>query len=146
MKKCGKTKCQICNFVVETQKFEHNRHTNRINSLCLGLKPWVWFKHLDDIFLVWLHREESLLQFLNYANSYHATIKYTWGWSYSRLSYLDVMVKVKDTRLDTDVFSKPTDTHQYLEYGSCHPKHVKRAIPYGQALRLKRICRKRGKT
>ena len=32
------------------------------------------------------------------------------------------------------------DTHQYLDYRSCHPKHVKQAIPYGQALRLRRIC------
>ena len=35
----------------------------------------------------------------------------------------------------TDVYSKPTDTHQYLESSSCHPRHVKQAIPYGQALR-----------
>ena len=38
------------------------------------------------------------------------------------------------------MFSKPTDTHQYLDYRSCHPKHVKQAIPYGQALRLRHIC------
>ena len=37
------------------------------------------------------------------------------------------------------------DTHQYLEYSSCYPKHVKRSIPYGQALRLKRICGSGGK-
>ena len=40
----------------------------------------------------------------------------------------------------TDVYSKPTDAHQYLNFGSCHPPHVKRGIPYGQGLRLKRIC------
>ena len=31
MKKCDKARCQICNFVVETQKFEHNGHTYWIN-------------------------------------------------------------------------------------------------------------------
>ena len=35
---------------------------------------------------------------------------------------------------------KPTDTHQYLRMDSCHPRHCKTAIPYGQALRLRRIC------
>ena len=40
----------------------------------------------------------------------------------------------------TDVYSKPTDAHQYLNFGSYHPPHVKRGIPYGQGLRLKRIC------
>ena len=34
--------------------------------------------------------------------------------------------------------SKPTDTHQYFDFKSCHPRHVKEAIPYGQALR--KIC------
>ena len=38
------------------------------------------------------------------------------------------------------MYSKPTDTHQYLDFRSCHPRHVKEAIPYGQALRLRRIC------
>ena len=42
--------------------------------------------------------------------------------------------------LSTDLFCKPTDTHQYLHKKSCHPWHTKKAIPYGQALRLRRIC------
>ena len=39
-----------------------------------------------------------------------------------------------------DVYSKPTDAHQYLNFKSCDPPHIRRAIPYGQALRIKRIC------
>ena len=50
------------------------------------------------------------------------------------------MVEIKDNQIVTDVFYKPTDTHQYLDRTSCHPKDVKWAIPDGQALRLKRIC------
>ena len=42
--------------------------------------------------------------------------------------------------LSTDLFCKPIDTHQYLHKKSCHPWHTKKAIPYGQALRLRRIC------
>ena len=38
------------------------------------------------------------------------------------------------------MYSKPTGTCQYLDSKSCHPRHVKKAIPHGQALRLKRIC------
>ena len=81
-----------------------------------------------------------MLEFLDYVNSYHELIKYTWGWSYEKLSYLDVMVMVQGNKISTDVYCKPTDTHQYLHYGSCHPRHVKKGIPYGQALRVKRIC------
>ena len=31
------------------------------------------------------------------------------------------------------------DTHQYLDSKSCHPTHVKRGIPYGQALWMRQI-------
>ena len=28
------------------------------------LKPWVWWRYIDDIFLVWEHGEQSLLEFI----------------------------------------------------------------------------------
>ena len=57
------------------------------------------------------------------------------------MSFLDVTISREvGGGISTDVFSKPTDTHQYLDYRSRHPKHVRQAIPYGQALRLRRIC------
>ena len=40
----------------------------------------------------------------------------------------------------TDLYIKPTDTHQYLHASSCHVFHSKKSIPYSQALRLNRIC------
>lgn len=49
--------------------------------------------------------------------------------------FLKLMVRFKLV-----VYSKPVDAHQYLNFRSCHPPHVKRGIPYSQALRLKRIC------
>ena len=42
--------------------------------------------------------------------------------------------------IETDLYVKPTDSHQYLQSSSCHPFHCKKDIPYGQALRLNRIC------
>ena len=41
--------------------------------------------------------------------------------------------------LPTDIYCKPTDTRQCLNYESYHPPHVKCGIPYNQVLRLKRI-------
>ena len=104
------------------------------------LKPWVWWRFLDDIFVIWLHSEEELNYFLLCLNSFHENIKYTWDISYHRIYFLDVSVGLDNGVFCTDVYSKPTDAHQYLNFKSCHPPHVKRGIPYGQALRLKRIC------
>ena len=43
-------------------------------------------------------------------------------------------------KLITDLYTKPTDTHNYLLYSSCHPQHIKKSLPYSQFLRVKRIC------
>ena len=80
-------------------------------------------------------------EFLEFINRYHKTIRYTWDYSTSKVSFLDVSInKEEGNDVYTDVYSKPTDTHLYLDFKSCHPRHVKEAIPYGQALRLGRIC------
>ena len=34
-----------------------------------SLKPHVWWRYIDDIFLIWEYREESLMRFLDYMNS-----------------------------------------------------------------------------
>ena len=41
-------------------------------------------------------------------------------------------------KLLTDLYTKPTANHQYLEF--CHVYHSKKSIPYNQALRFNRIC------
>ena len=46
----------------------------------------------------------------------------------------------KNGRLLTDLYTKPTDKFQYLNFKSCHPYHQKSNLPYALALRLRRIC------
>ena len=54
--------------------------------------------------------------------------------------FLDVSVSLYNGTITTDLYTKPTDKHQYLLQSSCHPRHTKRAIPFSLALRLRRIC------
>ena len=103
--------------------------------------PIVWMRFIDDVFFIWTHGEEKLETFINFLNSSHKTIKFTGEHSRESISFLDVKVSVSEGGvLRTDLFCKPTDTHQYLHKKSCHPWHTKKAIPYSQALRLGRIC------
>ena len=103
-------------------------------------KPLVWWRYIDDIFLLWEHGEESLKLFLEHINNLHPTIKFTADYSDKKVNFLDVEVSRNGDKLITDLYVKPTDTHQYLEATSCHPTHCKTSIPYSQALRLNRIC------
>ena len=45
-----------------------------------------------------------------------------------------------DRKLMTDLFVKPTNTHQFLYQSSSHSYHCKKEIPHSQALRLNRTC------
>ena len=77
-------------------------------------------------------------------NAFHRTVKFTFEYSNSSVHYLDVNVMVgSDREFITDLYIKPTDTHQFLLASSCHPSHTKRNIAYSQALRICRICSSR---
>ena len=104
-------------------------------------KPLVWMRFVDDVFFIWTRGEENLKLFINYLNSSHETIKFTSEYSRETISFLDVHVTMGEGGvLTTDLFCKPTDTHKFLYRKSCHPRHTKKAIPYSQALRYRRIC------
>ena len=103
-------------------------------------KPTFWRRHIDGIFFIWNYGEEKLNEFLTFANTFHRTIKFTMEKSLHTLNFLDITMHRVGNRLETDLFSKPTDAHQYLHWNSCHPSHTKRNLPFGLAYRLKRIC------
>ena len=44
------------------------------------------------------------------------------------------------SKLETDLYCKPTDTHQYLHAKSCHRDVYKGSIAYGQVVRFNIIC------
>ncbi|XP_072026492.1 uncharacterized protein [Amphiura filiformis] len=103
-------------------------------------RPWIWWRYIDDVFFIWTREEDSLHTFLNHVNSFHRTIKFTSELSHHQVNFLDVTIRKENDSLVTDLYTKPTDSHQYLHSSSCHPQHCKSGIAYSQALRLRRIC------
>ena len=87
----------------------------------------VWWKYIGDKFFIWKHGEESLKKFINEINSFYPTIKFRADWTKEKVNFLDVDVTHKNGVLLTNLFVKPTDTHQFLDPTSCHPYHYKKA-------------------
>ena len=53
------------------------------------------------------------------------------------LNFLDVKIILnEDNSVETDIYCKPTNTHDYLPYDSAHPDHTKNNIPYNLAKRI----------
>ena len=100
----------------------------------------MWLRLLDDISCIWTDGEEKLNEIFEYFNEFHPTIKLAIEKSFSKINFLDVTVSKINKRLSTDLYTKETNTHQYVHAKSCHCSSIKRAIPYGQAVRIKRIC------
>ena len=103
--------------------------------------PFVWLRYSDDIFAIWTYGEDKFKDFMLYINSIHSSFQFACNYSKECVQLLDVSVSVDNSgNIMTDLYVKPTDTHQYLMATSCHPNHTKRSIPYGQTLRILRIC------
>ena len=54
--------------------------------------------------------------------------------------FLDTECRIKDNKISTNLYKKPTDKNQYLLTSSCHPAENVENIPYSLALRITRIC------
>ena len=66
-------------------------------------------------------------------------IKFEIHFSTNEVHFLDITVSLKHGKLRTTLFTKPTDSHFYLNTSSCHPSHVLKNMPKGQFIRLRRI-------
>lgn len=105
-----------------------------------ALRPMFYKRYIDDIFIIWPHKEEALLGFIEAFNSVHPSISFTHNYSKTDINFLDVSVTIEGTKLVTQLYRKPTDRQKYLHFDSCHPRPCKTSIPYGQAHRFKRVC------
>ena len=112
----------------------------RPSGFCLA-NCLVWKRYVDYIFFIWQHGTDKLEKFVQHLNNCYQTIRFTLEISPSKVNFLDITV-FKDTnnKLQTTLYCKPADSHNYLLYSSQHPRHLLNGIPYAQFLRVKHIC------
>ena len=70
-------------------------------------------------------------------NNLHPKLQLAIKTSMEKLTFLDVQIDKEEGKILTDIYYKGTDSHQYLNFYSCHPKHTKYNIPYTLS---RRIC------
>ena len=95
----------VCIFMnhIKTEFFEDARYkTLVLEEIC------------DNTFLTWTENEESLGKFLEDLDKFDPNLKFTYEKSKEKSSFIDVVLKIKEGRIITDPYCKPTDSRQYL--------------------------------
>ena len=106
-------------------------------------------RFMDDGFVPWPN-EADINIFLEILNNMDPTLKFTLEKStnfildekcYQQLNFLDITVILDENGfVETDIFYKETNTHDYLDYNSHHPNHIKENIPYNLAKKIIAFC------
>ena len=97
-------------------------------------------RYRDDCFVIWVGSIERLHEFHDFINTLDENLKFTIEIGGILINVLDLRIGLFDGRLVTSVYSKPTDSHLYLQAESCHQEASIKGIQKGVALRLRRIC------
>ena len=102
------------------------------------IKPIKWKRYIDDVFSLWNRSKQDINLFIEQANQFHPSIKFTAEISENEITFLDTIIYkgdrfLTDSILDIKTQYKPTETFQYTHFTSCHPPGVTRAFIKGEA-------------
>ncbi|XP_040260923.1 uncharacterized protein LOC120977182 [Bufo bufo] len=83
---------------------------------------------------------EQCTEFVSLLNTNSLNISLTYKISDTIADFLDLRLKLDEQGIRTSLFRKETATNSLLHFNSFHPAHLRRGIPKGQFLRLRRNC------
>ena len=108
--------------------YGRNVYNNFINS---------YFRYLDDILILFDRRSLSIETIDILLNNLCPELNFKLEMVGDEVNILYIKVLKLNNVLETDIYAKSTDTKQYLNFYSNHPRPVKRALPYNLS---RRIC------
>ena len=92
-------------------KLQNYQHYNKIKT---------YYRYVDDTFIVINGNGKDADNLLNYTNSIHPNIKFTYEKKNNfQISFLDVKIIRERKKFDTTIFRKATHTGQLLHWHSC---------------------------
>ncbi|CAJ0929381.1 unnamed protein product, partial [Ranitomeya imitator] len=112
-----------------------------------GVEEWwtdkisAWYRYIDDVLVMWNGTANEFNSFVQGLNDNCFGLKFTSENDEHELAFLDVKITINASgTLDTRLFRKPTSSNALLRWESHHPVPLKRGIPRGQYLRVRRNC------
>ncbi|KAJ1126769.1 hypothetical protein NDU88_005175 [Pleurodeles waltl] len=100
----------------------------------------LWKRYIDDVLLIWTGSKEEAIAYATWLNGANPFLTFTMNIGDNRLPFLDLLIYEHDGGLSTEVYYKPTDCNNLLQYQSFHPRALRDNLPVGQFLRLRRNC------
>lgn len=102
-------------------------------------KTTIQVTYIDNVFILWTGSALELKKWVQKLNHNVICLMFTYKWNNEQLLVLDVRIsKIKVGGLITTIHCKPTSTNDLLRWESCHLVPLKKWIPKGKYLRLRR--------
>ena len=98
-----------------------------------------YFRYLDDIFIIWNEDWGNHESFITELNTIDNKLEFLVDKVGETVNFLDLIIYKDNNKIETDIYYKETDTKQYLNYNSNHPRHIKNNIPFNLARRIRNI-------
>ncbi|GJQ86498.1 hypothetical protein Trydic_g10400 [Trypoxylus dichotomus] len=106
-------------------------------------KPTIWWRYVDDMFVVWSHERDKLDRFPNHLNGVHPNIQFTMELEHNEvLPFLGVRVNRDQASAITSVFRKLTQSDRYLHSNSNHHPRQKNRVVCTLVDRARRVYSK----
>ena len=126
-------------------------HIDKIIQENCPIESKYYCRYRDDTFNVCLESsredQEQATEWMN-NNVYKNKIKFTAEYDEQKMIFLDTEVTMREATIDgkqgfyliPQMYSKSTDTHQYLHPSSCHSPHITKNLPTSVVSRIRRNC------
>ena len=71
-------------------------------------------RYLDECFILWCDSQGDNSEFHSILSNLHPILKFPTECSETEIPFLDILVKLEINQITTDIYYKPTYTHQYM--------------------------------